>query len=604
MNKIRAFGIFIGFVTVLAVASRVLGFAALALLNTPRTDHTATLLNSGKVLVAGGQQAGVSSSMNSVELYDPAADKWTVIASLKGERRNHTATLLPDGRVLVAGGIVGQLSFALNTVEIFDPVAGTWSSAANMNAARGSHTATLLGNGRVLVAGGLGATVGGAGGSSGALNSSEIYDPAANTWTPAGNLALDRYLHTASLLSNGNVLVVGGTVKAGSATTSAELFDPLAGTWRQAAPLTGARTQHSATVMSNGVVLVAGGVVSGTSYLNTTELYDPAQNVWNAGANLSVSRASHTATLLGSGKVLVTGGTNGALLKSAEMFDPAAGTWSSAGTLLIGRSEHTATVMPNGKVFFTGGAADNGVTEIYDSSTNQAPGINSGPTAAPNPTGINTPIAFSVIASDQDNDPLTFSWDFGDGTTETSAANTTHTYTASGPFTVKVSVSDGKNPPVSANVMVNITSTLSMTVAKASIKLNFAKSNSDTIAYSGTMDVPPFFHPGGSQIVLEVGGVKKTLLLNDKAQAVTGGDSVKITLNKKADLTKASTAKFSASFKKGTFAEMLAGSGLTNADAKSAPLTVLFRISVAGQSMNVAKSMAWTAKKGKSGAAK
>src|SRR5690349_7452780 len=69
------------------VASRVAGFAALAPLITLRSQHTATLLNNGKVLVAGGSQVGVANSMSSVELYDPVANTWTVVASLNGERR-------------------------------------------------------------------------------------------------------------------------------------------------------------------------------------------------------------------------------------------------------------------------------------------------------------------------------------------------------------------------------------------------------------------------------------------------------------------------------------------------------------------------------------
>ena len=51
--------------------------------------------------------------------------------------------------------------------------------------------------------------------------------------------------------------------------------------------------------------------------------------------------------------------------------------------------------------------------------------------------------------------PLTYSWDFGDGTTST-AANPTHTYTAAGAKTVRLTVSDGVNstfsPPITIQV--------------------------------------------------------------------------------------------------------------------------------------------------------
>jgi PKD repeat protein len=53
-----------------------------------------------------------------------------------------------------------------------------------------------------------------------------------------------------------------------------------------------------------------------------------------------------------------------------------------------------------------------------------------------------TTIAFSVQASDPDNDPLTFAWTFGDGGTSTGPAPT-HIYQTSGTFTTAVAVSDG-----------------------------------------------------------------------------------------------------------------------------------------------------------------
>jgi N-acetylneuraminic acid mutarotase len=74
-------------------------------LNFERSVHTATLLANGRVLVVGG----VGSAQNfiqisSAEIYDPAAGTWSLTASLPGPLSNHTATLLKNGQVLVAGG--------------------------------------------------------------------------------------------------------------------------------------------------------------------------------------------------------------------------------------------------------------------------------------------------------------------------------------------------------------------------------------------------------------------------------------------------------------------------------------------------------------------
>ena len=112
---------------------------------TPRYYHTATLLPSGKVLVAGGDTSGFSA-----ELYDPVSGTFATTGSLAMARALHTATLLPSGKVLVAGG--ESLAAA---AELYDPATGTFSATGSLATPRYYHTATLLPSGKVLVAGGL-----------------------------------------------------------------------------------------------------------------------------------------------------------------------------------------------------------------------------------------------------------------------------------------------------------------------------------------------------------------------------------------------------------------------------------------------------------------
>ena len=112
-------------------------------LNTARRQHTATLLPNGKVLVAGGENAG--SKLGSVEIYDPATDSWSNGTNMPGPRFGAAAILLPtNNRVLVSGGHDG--TNYLNSALLYDPLADSWSTTTNlMTAARYGHSIALSG---------------------------------------------------------------------------------------------------------------------------------------------------------------------------------------------------------------------------------------------------------------------------------------------------------------------------------------------------------------------------------------------------------------------------------------------------------------------------
>ncbi len=114
-----------------------------------RHSGTATLLNDGTVLYAGGMLDGNITS--SCELYDPVADTWTIVDSMNTERIYHAALLLQDGRVLVSGG--ESYSGYLKACEIFDPNTQMWYRAAPLNKSRWQHVPLLLPDGRALVLG-------------------------------------------------------------------------------------------------------------------------------------------------------------------------------------------------------------------------------------------------------------------------------------------------------------------------------------------------------------------------------------------------------------------------------------------------------------------
>src|SRR5262249_59369045 len=93
-------------------------------------DHTATLLLTGQVLIAGGATA-------TAELYDPGAGVFTATGGMASSRRGHTATLLNSGLVLVTGGVDGN-GLPSASAEIYNPGTGQFTPIPGITTARPS----------------------------------------------------------------------------------------------------------------------------------------------------------------------------------------------------------------------------------------------------------------------------------------------------------------------------------------------------------------------------------------------------------------------------------------------------------------------------------
>jgi hypothetical protein len=333
-------------------------------MKTAREGQTATLLPNGQVLVAGGIDG--SATLASAELYNPATGKWSATGSMNTARADQTATLLPNGQVLVAGGFneptTGSFNY-LASAELYNSATGTWALTGSMSTPRIGHTATLLTNGQALVAGGD-ATVNG---SFTIFSSAELYNPATGTWTKTDSMSAPRIGHTATLLTNGQVLVAGGDNNAdpfNHSLASAELYNPGTGTWAPTGSLNTPRAGHQAVRLANGQVLVLDGTdvsSAGTFPLTSTEVYNPAIGTWAPTGNTFQSGGTgFSVTLLNTGKVLIAGGGVGVyphtgITRAAELYDPATGTSASTSSMNIARADQSATLLPDGQVLVAGG---------------------------------------------------------------------------------------------------------------------------------------------------------------------------------------------------------------------------------------------------------
>jgi hypothetical protein len=322
-----------------------------------RYGSASALMNNGKVLVAGGING---SNLATALVYDSASGTFGPTGNnLSLARGFPTATLLTSGKVLIAGGGNYDGSGAVKNAETFDPAANLFTATTGtMKDARNGSTATRLQNGKVLITGGIGTD-----GISRVITT-ELYDPATNSFTYTGSMNVARDVAVAVLLPSGKVLVAGGGDGSGVSIASSELYDPVAGTWALSGSMSIGRDDATATLLPNGKVLVANGINQDVT-IASAELYDPATGKFTVIASNLPARHFATANLLPSGKVLITGGvasdSNLNTLASAYLFDPATSVFTATGSLNVARFYQTADVLPNGDVLVTGGYNDAGV---------------------------------------------------------------------------------------------------------------------------------------------------------------------------------------------------------------------------------------------------
>jgi hypothetical protein len=331
-----------------------------------RYFHTATLLPTGKVLVAGGavsEDYSCFAGKDSAELYDSALGTFASTGTMTNRRYAQTSTLLQNGAVLITGGYSFDSSDcdqdgtspALSSAEIYDPSNGSFAPTGRMAEVRGGHTATLLTNGKVLIAGGdnmegdvppfflVDGSV-----------TAEVYDPATGLFTSTGNMVTPRVGQTATLLANGDVLIAGGwSASQNASIAAAEVYHTATGAFTPTGSMTSPRTGHTATLLPNGNVLIAGGAHDRTlAESDSTEIYDPATGSFLATGSMAEKRCSHTATRLPNGTVLLVGGGS----TVAEIYDPPTGSFVLSGLTEFDRSGHSATLLQNGNVILIGGA--------------------------------------------------------------------------------------------------------------------------------------------------------------------------------------------------------------------------------------------------------
>ena len=244
----------------------------------PSGPQMGVVLTDGTILVHSGS-GGVT---NTWEKLTPSstgsytAGTWSTVANSNVQRLYTATQVLQSGKVLVIGGeysgSAGADTFT-NTGEIYDPVANTWTNIANFpNSSFGDDPTELLPNGNVL-----------AGYISGAQT--YIYNPTANTWAQTGTKANSDRSDEESwvTLPDGSILSYNVFSSISSGTPTAQRYLPATGTWVNAGTLPAQLSAASVGYEMGPGMLLPDGRAFFAGGTNATAYYTPSTNSWAAG---------------------------------------------------------------------------------------------------------------------------------------------------------------------------------------------------------------------------------------------------------------------------------------------------------------------------------
>ena len=243
---------------------------------TPRAEHSGALVGE-KFYVVGGfivplpvtpqtpSQTPVYAPTARLEIYDPAANRWTTGADYPIPL-DHAPMVGFNGK-----GYVFFWSQGGSAAHAYDPTSNVWTKIADLPRSHNAGVAAVIGD-RIYVVGGGGA----------ASTQVDVYDPQNNTWTSLESRMPTRRDHTSGAVVEGKLFVVGGDIGGHSRNTDAnEMFDPATGEWTNATPIPKMRGSLHA-VSWYGRVVVMGGQngPNGIPAFSDVDAYEPVSGTW------------------------------------------------------------------------------------------------------------------------------------------------------------------------------------------------------------------------------------------------------------------------------------------------------------------------------------
>jgi hypothetical protein len=359
----------------------------------------------------------------------PGSGTYTQLASMPTARYQATGATL-RGRLYVAGGI--NVSFNHSTaVERYNPLDNSWAAVAPLPVGLAGH-AMVAADDRLFVSGGS---------TSSAFATNTLYasDRLVTGWTAIGALPSTRAYH-AMIAVGGKLYVIGGQKLDFSVASELDIYDIETGEWSSGAsiPIPGAAP--------TGVTLLVGRTIHFLSYVGNYLIYDIDADAWTTRPTGSIALAGTVGGAV-DGRVyqLSRTGANTQTLgydpatpneTTSLLTPPDASNFKESAFATIGNKIYSA-----GGLLTPSGSTSSALWMFKPAfADNHIPYVN---TNGPYRALEGSAIPFSAVASDLDDDDLTYYWEFGDESFSLSQSGV-KSYRDNGEFTVTLYVGDGQ----------------------------------------------------------------------------------------------------------------------------------------------------------------